>query len=45
MIRNEAVHPALAHESEKLGLVLLDMHRTVDALSKLIFGERPSSLQ
>ncbi len=35
-IGNEAVLTALAHESAKLGLVLLDMHRTVDALAKLI---------
>ncbi len=35
-IGNEAVLTALAHENAKLGLILLDMHRTVDALSKLI---------
>jgi len=35
-IGNEAVLTALAHENAKLGLILLDMHRTVEALSKLI---------
>ncbi len=35
-IGNDAVLTALAHESAKLGLILLDMHRTVDALAKLI---------
>ena len=35
-IRDDAVLTALARENAKLGLVLLDMHRTVDALSKLI---------
>jgi predicted regulator of Ras-like GTPase activity (Roadblock/LC7/MglB family) len=32
----EAVLTSLAHENAKLGLILLDMHRTVEALSKLI---------
>jgi len=35
-IGNEAVLTALAHENAKLGLILLDMHRTVEALSKLL---------
>ena len=35
-IGNEAVLTALAHENAKLGLILLDMHRTVEALAKLI---------
>lgn len=35
-IGNEAVLTALAHENAKLGLVLLDMHRTVESLAKLI---------
>ena len=35
-IGSEAVLTALAHENAKLGLILLDMHRTVDALLKLI---------
>jgi uncharacterized protein len=35
-IGHEAVLTAMAHENAKLGLILLDMHRTVDALSKLI---------
>jgi predicted regulator of Ras-like GTPase activity (Roadblock/LC7/MglB family) len=32
----EAVLTALAHENAKLGLILLDMHRTVETLSKLL---------
>ena len=35
-IGNDAVLTALAHENAKLGLILLDMHRTVEALAKLI---------
>ena len=35
-IGNEAVLTALAHENAKLGLILLDMHRTIEALSKLL---------
>jgi len=35
-IGSEAVLTALARENAKLGLILLDMHRTVDALSTLI---------
>ncbi len=35
-IGNEAVLTALAHENAKLGLILLDMHRTVEALAKLL---------
>jgi predicted regulator of Ras-like GTPase activity (Roadblock/LC7/MglB family) len=35
-IGSEAVLTALAHENAKLGLVLLDMHRTVENLVKLI---------
>lgn len=35
-IASDAVLTALAHENAKLGLILLDMHRTVEALSKLI---------
>lgn len=35
-IGSEAVLTALAHENAKLGLILLDMHRTVEAISKLI---------
>lgn len=35
-IGNEAVLTAMAHGNAKLGLILLDMHRTVEALTKLI---------
>jgi len=35
-IGNQAVLTALAGENAKLGLILLDMHRTVEALGKLI---------
>lgn len=35
-VGQEAVLTALARENAKLGLILLDMHRTVEALSKLI---------
>jgi predicted regulator of Ras-like GTPase activity (Roadblock/LC7/MglB family) len=35
-IGSEAVLTALARENAKLGLILLDMHRTVEALSTLI---------
>ena len=35
-IGNDAVLTALAHENAKLGLILLDMHRTVEALANLI---------
>lgn len=35
-IGSEAVLTALARENAKLGLILLDMHRSVDALSTLI---------
>ncbi len=35
-IGTEAVLTALAHENAKLGLILLDMHRTVESLAKLI---------
>ncbi len=35
-IGSQAVLTALAHENAKLGLILLDMHRTVDTLAKLI---------
>jgi predicted regulator of Ras-like GTPase activity (Roadblock/LC7/MglB family) len=35
-IGNDAVLTALARENAKLGLVLLDMHRTVEALAGLI---------
>ncbi|HSB65883.1 MAG TPA: roadblock/LC7 domain-containing protein [Anaerolineales bacterium] len=35
-IGKEAVLTALALENAKLGLILLDMHRTVEALAKLI---------
>lgn len=35
-IASDAVLTALAHENAKLGLILLDMHRTVEALAKLI---------
>ncbi len=35
-IGNQAVLTVLAHENAKLGLILLDMHRTVEALGKLI---------
>ena len=35
-IGTEAVLTALARENAKLGLILLDMHRSVEALSKLI---------
>ncbi len=35
-IGSEAVLTALAHETAKLGLILLDMHRTVEALAKLL---------
>ena len=33
---SEAVLTALVRENAKLGLVLLDMHRTVDTISKLL---------
>jgi predicted regulator of Ras-like GTPase activity (Roadblock/LC7/MglB family) len=35
-IGSEAVLTALAHENARLGLVLLDMHRAVEALAQLI---------
>ncbi len=35
-IGNEAVLTAMARENAKLGLLLLDMHRTVEAMTKLI---------
>lgn len=35
-IGSEAVLTALAHENAKLGLILLDMHRKVEALATLI---------
>lgn len=35
-IGNDAVLTALAHENAKLGLILLDMHRAVEAISKLV---------
>ncbi len=35
-IGNEAVLTALARENAKLGLLLLDMHRTVDTLATLV---------
>ncbi len=35
-IGSQAVLTALARENAKLGLILLDMHRTVDTLGKLI---------
>lgn len=35
-IGSEAVLTALIRENAKLGLVLLDMHRTVEALAKLL---------
>ena len=35
-IGSEAVLTALARENAKLGLILLDMHRSVDALSTLV---------
>jgi predicted regulator of Ras-like GTPase activity (Roadblock/LC7/MglB family) len=35
-IGNEAVLTALARGNAKLGLLLLDMHRTVQALAELI---------
>jgi hypothetical protein len=35
-VGNEAVLTALARENAKLGLILLDMRRTVEALSNLI---------
>ncbi|NJD59903.1 MAG: hypothetical protein C3F13_11890 [Anaerolineales bacterium] len=35
-IGSEAVLTALAHENAKLGLILMDMHRTVEALKSLL---------
>jgi len=35
-VAENAVLTALARENAKLGLLLLDMHRTAEALSKLI---------
>jgi predicted regulator of Ras-like GTPase activity (Roadblock/LC7/MglB family) len=35
-IGDEAVLTALAHENAKLGLLLLDMHRTVESMVQLI---------
>ncbi len=35
-IGNDAVLTALAQENAKLGLILLDMHRTVETLAKLL---------
>ncbi len=35
-IGNEAVLTAMARENAKLGLLLLDMHRTVEAMTQLI---------
>ncbi len=35
-IATDAVLTALAHENAKLGLIMLDMHRAVDDLAKLI---------
>ena len=35
-IGSDAVLTALAHENAKLGLILLDMHRTVEDLAKLL---------
>lgn len=35
-IGNEAVLTALVHENAKLGLILLDMHRTVESLATLL---------
>ena len=35
-VKNEAVLTALARENAKLGLLLLDMRRTVDTLSNLL---------
>jgi hypothetical protein len=35
-VGNEAVLTALARENAKLGLILMDMHRTVEALRSLL---------
>jgi predicted regulator of Ras-like GTPase activity (Roadblock/LC7/MglB family) len=35
-VAEDAVLTALARENAKLGLILLDMHRAADGLSKLI---------